>query len=100
MTQTPRKLSGLLPCAIGIILLLVVYGGTYRMCMTPVRFHSDRRERKAVVLMVQMQPDYPAGWLAQLFAPIHWIDRQIRSEFWSLQEHRISDDEATWSLPY
>ena len=74
-----------LKLAAGLLFAVVAYGGAYTVAMTPlpVTFPTPRGEMGTFgEVMVQRWPRYPSDALAPIFIPAHWLDRNVRPDYW------------------
>jgi len=81
-----ERLSGVVPILITAIAALVAYAGSYVALVTPQASRSDPLREPHVAR-------YRVGgpWAETLFLPVHWVDRRVRSKYWTtpdcLREH-------------
>lgn len=74
--DSPEKRSRSGPiAALVVVALLMAYVGSYALLAQPVIFLTDAGKPEAIAM-------YPQGWLESFYAPVHWVDCQIRPSYW------------------
>lgn len=74
-----------------LLLLVGGYLGSYVVLMEPETVEHIVNDGMTETIQSERLPSYrlESVWMGTAFAPVHWLDGQIRPEYWALSEPQI-----------